>query len=151
TSYSPRASSCSRTRTAAPVDACGRWTSSARSSRRRASLGWRCTSTVRGSSTRRWRRDAQRPNTAGSPTASRLASRRDSGAREAQELIEREGVLVGGLRPGVVRIATYLGVTDDDVDTAVEAIPRALTHLIGNGRHGAVAPPVGSAAVPRDR
>jgi threonine aldolase len=71
--------------------------------------------------------------------------------REAQELIEREGVLVGGLRPGVVRIATYLGVTDDDVDTAVEAIPRALAHLIGNGSHGAAASSVGSAAVPRDR
>jgi threonine aldolase len=45
---------------------------------------------------------------------------------EAQQRIEREGILVGGLRPGVVRVATYLGVTDEDVERAVEAIPRAL-------------------------
>src|SRR5919199_1441549 len=54
--------------------------------------------------------------------------------REAQELIAREGVLVGGLRPGVVRIATYLGVTDDDVEAAIDAIPRALQEHIANGR-----------------
>src|SRR5918912_2819077 len=69
--------------------------------------------------------------------------------REAQELIAREGVLVGGLRPGVVRIATYLGVTDGDVDTGIEAIPRALGHLLGNGRRAREAA-VGT-AVPRDR
>ena len=33
---------------------------------------------------------------------------------------------VGWLRPGVLRLATYLGVEDEDVDAAVEAIPRAL-------------------------
>ena len=71
--------------------------------------------------------------------------------RGAQELIEREGVLVGGLRPGVVRIATYLGVSEDDVDTAIEAIPRALAHRAGNGSRGAATSSVGSAAVPRDR
>jgi 4-aminobutyrate aminotransferase-like enzyme len=69
--------------------------------------------------------------------------------RDAQELIAREGVLVGGLRPGVVRIATYLGVTDDEVDQAIDAIPRALAHLVGNGNRGAQAS-VGT-AVPRDR
>jgi threonine aldolase len=47
-------------------------------------------------------------------------------AAEAQERVAREGVLVGWLRPGVLRLATYLGVTDDDVDAAVAAIPRAL-------------------------
>jgi hypothetical protein len=30
------------------------------------------------------------------------------------------------LRPGVLRLATYLGVTDEDVERAVAAIPRAL-------------------------
>jgi threonine aldolase len=44
----------------------------------------------------------------------------------AKARIEEHGVLVGGLRPGVLRIATYLGVTDEDVETAAEAIPRAL-------------------------
>ena len=68
--------------------------------------------------------------------------------REAQELIQREGVLVGGLRPGVVRIATYLGVTDDDVTHAIDAIPRALQAHLGNGREAA---PASAAAIPRDR
>ena len=30
---------------------------------------------------------------------------------------------------GVLRVATYLGVTDDDVERAVEAIPRALVRV----------------------
>ena len=47
-------------------------------------------------------------------------------AAEAKELIAREGVLVSVLRPGVLRLATYLGVTDEDVKQAVAAIPRAL-------------------------
>jgi threonine aldolase len=48
---------------------------------------------------------------------------------EAQARIAEQGVLVGALRPGFVRIATYLGVTDEDVDRAAEAIPRALGAL----------------------
>ena len=40
--------------------------------------------------------------------------------------IAEEGVLVGLLRPGVLRVATHLDVTDDDVDRAVELIPQAL-------------------------
>jgi threonine aldolase len=47
-------------------------------------------------------------------------------AAEARARIADEGVLVGALRPGVLRVATYLGVTDEDVDRAIEAIPRAL-------------------------
>ena len=47
-------------------------------------------------------------------------------AAEAKELIAREGVHVSVLRPGVLRLATYLGVTDEDVKQAVAAIPRAL-------------------------
>jgi threonine aldolase len=45
---------------------------------------------------------------------------------EARARIADEGVLVGALRPGVLRVATYLGVTDDDVERAIDAIPRAL-------------------------
>jgi threonine aldolase len=45
---------------------------------------------------------------------------------DARVRIAEEGVLVGYLRPGVVRVATYLGVTDEDVERAIEAIPRAL-------------------------
>jgi threonine aldolase len=48
---------------------------------------------------------------------------------EARARIAEQGVLVGVLRPGVLRIATYLGVTDEDVDSAAEAIPRALGAL----------------------
>jgi threonine aldolase len=49
---------------------------------------------------------------------------------EAKARIAEHGVLVGTLRPGVIRIATYLGVTDEDVERAAEAIPRALGALV---------------------
>jgi threonine aldolase len=45
---------------------------------------------------------------------------------EARARIADLGVLVGALRPGVLRVATYLGVTDDDVERAIDAIPQAL-------------------------
>jgi threonine aldolase len=45
---------------------------------------------------------------------------------EAKELLAREGVLASVMRPGVLRLATYLGITDEDVEVAVERIPRAL-------------------------
>lgn len=45
---------------------------------------------------------------------------------EAKARIEEQGVLVGFLRPGVLRVATHLGVTDDDVDRAIDLIPRGL-------------------------
>ncbi len=45
---------------------------------------------------------------------------------EAQRRIAEQGVAVGMLRPGVLRVATHLDVTDDDVDRAIESIPRAL-------------------------
>jgi threonine aldolase len=45
---------------------------------------------------------------------------------DAQARIRAGGVLVGRLRPGVLRVATHLGVGDDDVDQAIELIPRAL-------------------------
>jgi threonine aldolase len=47
-------------------------------------------------------------------------------AREAQRSIAEHGVRVGLLRPGVLRVAVHLGVSDDDVDRAIELIPRAL-------------------------
>jgi len=46
--------------------------------------------------------------------------------REAQKRTAEQGVRVGLLRPGVVRVATHLGVSDEDVDRAIELIPRAL-------------------------
>ncbi len=45
---------------------------------------------------------------------------------EATERIVSEGVLVGWLRPGVLRLATYLGIDDEHIDAALDAIPRAL-------------------------
>ncbi len=45
---------------------------------------------------------------------------------QATARIAEEGVLVGLLRPGVLRVATHLDVTDGDVDRAIELIPQAL-------------------------
>jgi threonine aldolase len=45
---------------------------------------------------------------------------------EARSALEAEGVLAGILRPGVLRLATYPGVEDEDVETALAAIVRAL-------------------------
>jgi threonine aldolase len=48
----------------------------------------------------------------------------------ATRRLSEHGVRVGVLRPGVLRIATYLGVTDEDVDRAVDAIPQALGAVV---------------------
>src|SRR5262245_14290683 len=45
---------------------------------------------------------------------------------DAQTRIAEQGVRVGRLRPGVLRVATHMGVADDDVDHAIELIPKAL-------------------------
>jgi threonine aldolase len=45
---------------------------------------------------------------------------------EARARIAEHGVLVSVLRPGVLRAATYLGISDEDVERAIEAIPAAL-------------------------
>jgi threonine aldolase len=50
-------------------------------------------------------------------------------AVEAKARVREAGVLVSDLRPGVLRAATYLGITDEDVAQAVEAVPRALGAL----------------------
>jgi threonine aldolase len=47
-------------------------------------------------------------------------------ARVAQQRIAEHGVRVGVLRPGVLRVATHLDVTDDDVERAIALIPQAL-------------------------
>jgi threonine aldolase len=47
-------------------------------------------------------------------------------ATEARTQIAEHGVRVGLLRPGVLRVATHLGVSDEDVDRAIELIPRTL-------------------------
>jgi threonine aldolase len=52
---------------------------------------------------------------------------------DARARLADGGVLVGVLRPGVLRLATYLGVTDDDVELAIEAIPRALLPVAVSG------------------
>jgi threonine aldolase len=48
-------------------------------------------------------------------------------AEEAKVRIAEHGVRVGDLRPGVLRVATYLGISDEDVERAIEAIAAALT------------------------
>lgn len=44
----------------------------------------------------------------------------------ARDLIAAAGVQLTGLRAGWLRAVTYAGLTDDDIDRAAEAIPRAL-------------------------
>jgi threonine aldolase len=51
-------------------------------------------------------------------------------AHQARERIGERGVRVGMLRPGVLRVATHLDVTDEDVDRAIELIPEALGVLV---------------------
>ncbi len=45
---------------------------------------------------------------------------------DARARIAEQGVLAGALRPGVVRLATYLGIEDGEIERAVDAIPVAL-------------------------
>jgi threonine aldolase len=45
---------------------------------------------------------------------------------EARAALEAEGVLAGVLRPNVVRLATYPGILDEDIERAIAAIARAL-------------------------
>jgi len=45
---------------------------------------------------------------------------------DAIGLMEQEGVRVSVTRPGVLRAVTHLDITDDDVELALEAVPRAL-------------------------
>jgi threonine aldolase len=47
------------------------------------------------------------------------------------ERLRERGVLVSGLRPGLLRAMTYLGVTDDDVERAGEIIPAVIGDRVG--------------------
>jgi threonine aldolase len=49
---------------------------------------------------------------------------------EARARIQEQGVLVSVLRPGVLRAATHLGIEDEHIDHALDAIPRALGALV---------------------
>jgi threonine aldolase len=45
----------------------------------------------------------------------------------ATERLAAEGVRVSGtMHPGVLRAVTHLGITEEDIEQAIEAIPRAL-------------------------
>jgi threonine aldolase len=44
----------------------------------------------------------------------------------ARDRLAAAGILVGVLRPGVLRAATYLGIEDAHVETAIDVIPRAI-------------------------
>jgi threonine aldolase len=50
---------------------------------------------------------------------------------EAVRRIREHGVRLGYMRPGVLRAATYLGIEDEHVERASEAIPQALGVLVG--------------------
>ena len=45
---------------------------------------------------------------------------------EAEERLVAHGVLLGHMRPGILRAATHLDISDDDIDRAIDAIPSAL-------------------------
>ena len=45
---------------------------------------------------------------------------------DAEERLAAHGVLVGHMRPGILRAATHLDISDDDIDRAIELIPAAL-------------------------
>ena len=60
------------------------------------------------------------------PTSWACDAKNWAGVTPPDPLPSQPSVLVSVLRPGVLRLAAYLGVTDDDVEQAVAAIPRAL-------------------------
>ena len=45
---------------------------------------------------------------------------------DAEERLAAHGVLLGHMRPGILRAATHLDISDDDIDRAIELIPAAL-------------------------
>ena len=45
---------------------------------------------------------------------------------DGEERARRHGVLLGDLRPGMLRAVTHLGITDDDVEQAIALLPEAL-------------------------
>ena len=53
------------------------------------------------------------------------------GTSDAVARIAESDALVSTLRPGVLRAVTYLGVDDDAIETAIDAIPQALGARVG--------------------
>jgi threonine aldolase len=54
------------------------------------------------------------------------------GRNAALDALHAEGVLLSGtIHRNVLRAVTYLGITDDDVEQAIERIPRALEARVG--------------------
>ena len=50
----------------------------------------------------------------------------------ALDALRAEGVLLSGtIHRNVLRAVTYLGITDDDIEQAIELIPRALEARVG--------------------
>jgi threonine aldolase len=45
---------------------------------------------------------------------------------DALERIRAQGVLISATKPGTLRAVTHLDLSDDDVDRALELVPRAL-------------------------
>jgi len=56
----------------------------------------------------------------------------------ALERLRRDGVLLDGLRTGVLRAVTHLGIGDEDVERAIEVIPGALARAAAPTRTGAL-------------
>ncbi|HZC31562.1 MAG TPA: GntG family PLP-dependent aldolase [Gaiellaceae bacterium] len=50
---------------------------------------------------------------------------------EAEARLEEHGVLLGHMRPGIMRAATHLDISDEDVERAIELIPAALGARVG--------------------
>lgn len=48
------------------------------------------------------------------------------GEPEAEERLVAHGVLLGHMRPGILRAATHLDISDEDIDRAIDTIPAAL-------------------------
>jgi len=46
---------------------------------------------------------------------------------EAEERLQANGVLLGHMRPGILRAATHLDIDDDDIERAIERVPDALS------------------------
>ena len=56
----------------------------------------------------------------------------------ALERLRRHGVLLDGLRTGVLRAVTHIGIGDEDVERAIEVIPGALARASAPTRTGAL-------------
>jgi len=53
------------------------------------------------------------------------------GEDEALRRLREEGVLLSPTKPGTLRAVTSLEITDDDVEEALRAVPRAIGARVG--------------------